>query len=98
MVTVIFSAPATWFAMLVVALGAFISWIRMRGFRLFGGGWLNPLVETSFGFDTLNRMIAAGVQKLAGQLSFTQTGVLSWNVVGILGAFLAVLIFLVWSA
>jgi len=97
MITVIFSAPATWFALLVVALGAGISWMRMRGFQLFGGGWLNPLVETSFGFDSINHMIAKGVNKLAGQLSLTQTGVLSWNVVGILGAFLAVLIFLVWS-
>ena len=70
----------------------------MRGFKFFGGGWLDPLVESSFGFDTLNRIITMGVQKLAGQLSLTQTGILSWNVVGILGAFLAVLVFLIWSA
>jgi NADH-quinone oxidoreductase subunit L len=98
MATVIGTAPATWFALLVVALGAGISWVRMRGFQLFGGGWLDPLVESSFGFDSINRVLARGVQKLAGQFSLTQTGVLSWNVVGILGAFLAVLIFLVWSA
>jgi len=97
MITAISSAPATWLALLVVALGVGISWVRARGFQLFGGGWLSPLVETSFGFDSLNRIIAEGVSKLAGQLSLTQTGVLSWNVVGILGAFLAVLIFLVWS-
>jgi len=72
--------------------------VRVRGLRLFGGGWLDPLVETSFGFDSLNQIIAKGVNKLAGRLSLTQTGVLSWNVVGILGALLAVLIFLVWSA
>jgi NADH-quinone oxidoreductase subunit L len=98
MVTVISTAPATWFALMVVALGAGISWLRMKGFQLFGGGWLDPLVESSFGFDSLNRVIAGGVQKLAGRFSLTQTGVLSWNVVGILGAFLVVLIFLVWSA
>jgi NADH-quinone oxidoreductase subunit L len=98
MVVAVLSAPATWFVLLVVALGFGISWLRMRGFQLFGGGWLNSLVETSFGFDSINRAIASGVNKLAGQLSLTQTGVLSWNVVGILGAFLAVLIFLVWSA
>jgi NADH-quinone oxidoreductase subunit L len=98
MVIVISTAPATWFALLVVALGAGISWVRMKGFQLYGGGWLNPLVESSFGFDSLNRVIAGGVQKLAGRFSLTQTGILSWNVVGILGAFLAVLIFLVWSA
>ena len=98
MVTIITTAPATWFAILVVALGAGISWLRMRGFQLFGGGWLNPLVESSFGFDSLNILIVRSVNKLAGRFGLTQTGVLSWNVVGILGAFLAVLIFLVWSA
>ena len=98
LVTAIPSAPATWLALLVVALGAGVSWVRVRGLRLFGGGWLDPLVETSFGFDSLNQTIAKGVNKLAGRLSFTQTGVLSWNVVGILGALLVVLIFLVWSA
>lgn len=98
MVLVILSAPATWLALLVVALGAGISWLRARGLQFFGGGWLDPLVDSSFGFDSLNRIIAAGVQKIADRLSLTQTGVLSWNVVGILGAFLAVLIFLVWSA
>jgi len=98
LVTAIPSAPATWLALLVVALGAGVSWVRVRGLRLFGGGWLDLLVETSFGFDSLNQTIAKGVNKLAGRLSFTQTGVLSWNVVGILGALLVVLIFLVWSA
>ena len=98
MMGMVISAPATWLALLVVAIGIVISWIRMRGFKFFGGGWLDPLVESSFGFDTLNRIITMGVQKLAGQLSLTQTGILSWNVVGILGAFLAVLVFLIWSA
>ena len=98
LVTATSSAPATWFALLVVALGAGVSWVRVRGLQLFGRGWLDPLVETSFGFDSLNQIIAKGVNKFAGRLSLTQTGVLSWNVVGILGALLAVLIFLVWSA
>jgi NADH-quinone oxidoreductase subunit L len=98
LVSAILSAPATWLALLVVATGFGISWVRVRGYALFGGGWLQPFVDSSFGFETINRAIVEGVNKLAGQLSLTQTGVLSWNVVGILGAFLAVLIFLVWSA
>jgi NADH-quinone oxidoreductase subunit L len=97
-VTAILFAPATWFALLIVALGFGIFWIRARGLRLFGGGWLNPLVDSSFGFDSLNRIIVGGVNKLADQLSLTQTGILNWNVVGILSALLAVLIFLIWSA
>ncbi len=98
MVTAILSSPATWFALLVVAIGSGVSWVRVRGYALFGGGWLQPFVDSSFGFETLNRVMMEGVYKLAGQLSLTQTGILSWNVVGILGAFLAVLIFLIWSA
>ncbi|MBK9925039.1 MAG: NADH-quinone oxidoreductase subunit L [Anaerolineales bacterium] len=98
MVTTILSAPATWFALLIVALGFGISWLRIRASHLFKGGWLDPLVGTSFGFDSLNRAIVGGVNRLANQLSLTQTGILSWNVVGILGALLAVLIFLIWSA
>jgi NADH-quinone oxidoreductase subunit L len=98
MITTIVSSPATWFALLVVVIGAGISWVRARGFRLFGGAWLNPVVDTSFGLDSVNRIIVRGVYKLADQFRLTQTGVLSWNVVGILGALLAVLIFLVWSA
>ena len=95
---VILSSPATWFALLIVAIGFGISWVRARGFQLFGGSWLQPFVDTSFGFDWLNRQVAAVTVRFASVLQKTQTGVLSWNVVGILAAFLVVLIFLVWSA
>ncbi len=98
MVTAILTARATWFALLVVAVGISISWVRVRGYALFGGGWLQPLADTSFGFDSLNQLVVKGVSNFAERLRVTQTGVLSWNVVGILGAFLAVLIFLVWRA
>jgi NADH-quinone oxidoreductase subunit L len=98
MVTAILSAPSTWFALLVVMIGAGISWLRMRGYALFGAGPLQLLVDTSFGFDALNQFVVRGVSKFAERLRATQTGILSWNVVGILGAFLAVLIFLIWRA
>ncbi len=96
MVTVILSARATWLALLVVAIGAGISWVRVRGYVLFDGGWLQPFVDTSFGFDSLNQLVVQAVSNFAQRLRATQTGILSWNVVGILGALLAVLIFLVW--
>jgi len=98
MVVAILSSPATWFALLVVALGIGVSWMRVQGYAMFRGGWLQPLVDSSFGFEPINRAVAKGAFSLADRFSLTQTGVLSWNVVGILGAFLAVLIFLVWSA
>jgi len=92
--TAILSAPATWFTLLIVAVGLGISWLRARGYRLFGGGWLNPFVETSFGFDPLNRLIVRSTYKFAEQLSLTQTGELNWNILGILSALLVVLVVL----
>jgi NADH-quinone oxidoreductase subunit L len=87
-------APATWLALLVVAIGIFISWMRARGFRLFGGDWLSPLVDSSFGLESLNRFVVNGVFKAAEGFSVTQTGELNWNILGIIGALLAVLIVL----
>ena len=94
MVVAILSAPATWLAMTIVAVGFGISWLRARGLALFGGGWLNPFVESSFGFESFNQLIVRGTYRLAEQLSLTQTGELNWNILGIIGALLAVLIFL----
>jgi len=93
-VNAILSAPATWFTLSIVAVGLGISWLRARGYRLFGGGWLNPFVETSFGFESLNRLIVRGTYKFSEQLSVTQTGELNWNILGIVSALLAVLIVL----
>jgi hypothetical protein len=94
MVTAVLSAPATWFALTIVAVGLGISWLRARGYRLFGGGWLNPFVEASFGFESLNRLIVRGTYFFAEQLSLTQTGELNWNILGIVSALLVVLVLL----
>ena len=94
LVTSILSARATWFALVIVALGFVVSWIRARGFILFGGSWLNPLVDSSFGFESLNGLIVRGTNKFAQQLSLTQTGELNWNILGIISALLVVLVIL----
>jgi NADH-quinone oxidoreductase subunit L len=94
MVTAIIAAPTTWFALLIVAAGFGISWLRARGDRLFGGGWLNPFVESSFGFEALNRLFLKGTYQVAEWLSLTQTGELNWNILGIVSALLVVLIVL----
>ena len=97
MVNAILSAPATWLALLIVAVGFGISWMRARSYALFGGGWLNPFVESSFGFESLNRLIVRGTFRIAEGLSLTQTGELNWNILGIISALLVVLIALwVW--
>jgi hypothetical protein len=92
MVRAILSAPTTWFALLIIAVGFGVSWLRARGYRLFGGGWLNPFVESSFGFEALNRLFVKGIYRVAEWLSLTQTGELNWNIFGIVSALLVVLI------
>ena len=94
MVIAILSAPATWLALLVVALGAILAWVRVRGYALFGADWLDPFVESSFGFEPLNRFIVRSIYKVAEQFSKTQTGELNWNILGIFSALLVVLLVL----
>ncbi|HEX2996733.1 MAG TPA: proton-conducting transporter membrane subunit [Anaerolineales bacterium] len=93
-VTVILSAPATWLAMVVVLVGAGISWVRARGFRLFGGEWFRPLTDSAFGFEPVNRFVVGSTYKVAEWFSVTQTGELNWNILGIISALLVVLIVL----
>ena len=90
----ILSAPATWLALSIVAAGLGISCLRARGLALFGGGWLNPFIESSFGFEWVNRLMVRGTYRIAAQLSATQTGELNWNILGIIGALLVVLLVL----
>jgi NADH-quinone oxidoreductase subunit L len=98
LVSEIFTTPATYIALAVVALGLLAFWM-VRG-QAVGQppAWTVALSRESFGFDWLNRQVVLGTNHLASVLQKTQTGVLSWNVVAIIGALLAVLIFLVWSA
>jgi len=93
-ISAILSAPATWLAIFVVALGFGLSWVRTKEFALFGSSWLKPLVDTAFGFETVNHVVVQGTSRFAERLRATQTGELNWNILGIIGALLAVLIFL----
>jgi NADH-quinone oxidoreductase subunit L len=94
MISAILSSPATWIALVIVGLGLGIAWVRMRGFKYFGGGLLQPFVDTSFGFDSLNQFVVRGVSKFAEQLRVTQTGELNWNILGIISGLLVVLVIL----
>ena len=94
MIVAVISAPATWLALSIVAVGLGTSWLRARGLALFGDGWLNPFVESSFGFEWVNRLLVRGSYRIATQLSATQTGELNWNILGIISALLLVLLVL----
>jgi hypothetical protein len=52
------------------------------------------MAGAGFGFESLNRGAAGVTQRAAAALRLTQTGHLSWNIVGVVLALLAVLVFL----
>jgi hypothetical protein len=52
----------------------------------------------SFGFERINQQVVAVTQATANALRVTQPGHLSWNLVGIIGGLVAVLILLTWGA
>ena len=93
-VTAILSAPATWLAILVVAIGFGLFWLSGRTSALSGAGRFTPLVDNSFGFETINRFVVRSTYQISEQFSLTQTGELNWNILGIISALLVVLILL----
>ena len=54
--------------------------------------------RNSFGFEAINHGIVTAVQDTGEALRVTQTGLLNWNVFGILLALVIVLAILVWGA
>ena len=98
MVKAISFAPATWIALLVIALGLTLFFSLGRKSALTENPrWLNSLTETSFGFESVNRFIVSSVSKFAENLRATQTGQLNWNILGIIGALFIVLAVLLWG-
>lgn len=98
MVTAISSAPATWFALLVVALGLTLFFTLGRKFALSKSpGWFNSLTDSSFGFESINHFVVNTVSNFAESLRATQTGQLNWNILGIIGALFLVLAVLLWG-
>jgi NADH-quinone oxidoreductase subunit L len=94
----ILTAPATLVALVVVGLGFSAWWWRERLAWLKNRlGRLAGVAAEDFGFEMLNQWIINAVQSSATALRLTQTGQLNWNVVGIVGGLLIVLLFVVWS-
>lgn len=98
MMETLLSAPATWFALLIVAASLTLFFVLGRKFALSKNpAWLDALTENSFGFESLNHGVVRGVNFVAEKLRFTQSGELNWNILGIMGGLLAVLLVLWWS-
>jgi NADH-quinone oxidoreductase subunit L len=85
--------PATWITLVVIGLG-FGVWAA-RKYLVRPANALKPLAESGLGFDWLNRQIVALTQLVASFLQRFQTGQLNWNVAGILGGLILILIILV---
>ncbi len=95
----VITAPATLVALGVVALGLLGWWFR----KPLGGiaEALRPVGDAAandFGFEAVNRQIVHWTKEAATALRATQTGYLNWNVVGIIGGLIAVLVILVLGA
>jgi NADH-quinone oxidoreductase subunit L len=93
------TAPATLAALVVVGLGLSGWWWRRRL------KWLQDklrqparAVAAGLGFEAVNGWVTQRIRNTAMILQVTQTGQLNWNVVGVLGGLLAVLVFLAWGA
>jgi NADH-quinone oxidoreductase subunit L len=95
----ILAAPATWGALLVVALGLAAWWGRQSLSGVAAAfQWLGRSAASSFGFETVNNLCVVVTQRVAAGLAITATGQLNWNMFGIVGGLVAVLLFLVWGA
>ena len=92
----IFTSPATFLALAVIALGLIAWWQRNRlagVTRVFS--WLSGWSESMFGFEPVNLWLTKIVQNGAEALRGTQTGLLQWNIAGILSGLLIILVVLV---
>ena len=96
MITVVLTTPATYVAIAVVALGLAIWWWRDRFEGIKNSlTWLGNAATSGFGFEWLNGRIVVITQGMGTRLQSTQTGQLSWNLVGIIvGVLLVALILL----
>jgi NADH-quinone oxidoreductase subunit L len=97
----ILGAPATWLALVVVAAGLALWWWHDKLTALQDSlGFVARWAEADFGFEWINRQIVRLTQSSAEAMTHTQTGVLNWNIAGIVGglAALLVVLLLAWGA
>jgi NADH-quinone oxidoreductase subunit L len=91
--------PATLVALVVILLGLAAWWWRDK---LSGIGkglqWLRTAATHSFGFEWINRSVVKATVDSAEALRVTQTGVLNWNLFGVVAGLLVVLVVLVLGA
>ncbi len=99
LVSEILTAPTTWLAVFIVLAGCGLWFMRNRLVYLVKA--LQPLGKfllDGAGFEWINQQIIQITKDSASALRITQTGILSWNVLGIVIGLLVVLALLVGGA
>jgi NADH-quinone oxidoreductase subunit L len=95
----ILSAPATWAAIVMVLLGLAAWWWRDRLTGLVRAlHQVGKAATDSFGFEAINRSVVSVTQGSAEALRATQTGVLNWNIFGIVAGLVIILVILALGA
>lgn len=95
MISAIFAADSTWWALAIIGLGAAIGWWQeWLPSALPKTPWLTWAMTNELGFESINRGVAGATQRAADALRMSQTGQLSWNMVGVIGGLLVVLFLL----
>jgi NADH-quinone oxidoreductase subunit L len=95
----VLKAPLTWISLAMALLGFAAWWWRARlsgVTKAFGG--IGRAAENSFGFEAVNRGVVNATQESAESLRVTQTGLLNWNVFGIIAGLVILLAFLMLGA
>ncbi len=91
----VLSSNATWIVVLVVLAGI-VAWILWRGLARPGKGLeaTRRGAEGGLGFEVINRGVTSATQWMGENLRVTQSGILNWNMAGIIIAVVAVLVVL----
>lgn len=92
----VIQAPTTYLALVVVALGL-LAWWQRKNLAGVGKafGWLGKAATNSFGFEAINSGIVNFTLETAEEMRGMQTGLLNWNIAGLLIGLIAVIIILV---
>lgn len=99
LVMLVLASPQTWLAVGLIVLVAALWFVRRQLAGLLRA--FKPLIDftqAGSGFEWLNKQITDLTAGASSALSYTQTGTLSWNVVGILGGLILLLALIAWKA
>lgn len=98
MIHEVISIP-TLIALVVIACGVALWLLRDKlGGLIDALKGVRKISEDSFGFEAINRGVVNGVQSAAEAIRVTQTGLLNWNLVGVLAAVIILFVFLAMGA